>query len=269
MQLLSNIYLVGGLHFFRTKASVADCNVYAVRTQEGIVLIDCGYDDDSLNTIFHNLEYWGMDPKDIQYVFLTHSHFDHTGNAKALQDRGAKIVAHHTVADALATGDERTIHYAFRRSDFPVCQVDIKLDKRETIQLGGWTFEALNVPGHTEGSMVYLTECDGQKVIFVGDFVFHERPPTTDESLAWNGGTEFNTDKFIDSLLRIRRIRVDVLLPGHNGFLMAKGSTLVDDALVIALRAWGNKYAERHPAGVAGGSTFDQPRASEMENLKR
>ena len=95
------------------------------------------------------------------------------------------------------------------------------------------------------GSMVYLTECDERKVMFVGDFVFHERPATADESLAWNGGTEFNTDRFIDSLLRIQQIRVDVLLPGHNGFVLSRGSTLVDNGLVIALRAWGDGYAER------------------------
>ncbi len=245
MQLLSNIYLVGGRSFFLTLRADADGNVYAVRTDEGVVLIDCGYNDVSLRTIFDNLRYWGMDPDAIRYVLLTHSHFDHTGNARALRDRGAKIVAHHTVVDALAAGDERTIHYAFNRADFPVCPVDIALGDHETIDIGGWRFEAINIPGHSDGSMVYLTECDGKKVMFAGDFVFHERPPTVEGSLAWNGGTEFDTDKFIDSLLRMQQVRVDVLLPGHFGLLLANGSAAIDHALVVALRAWGNRYAER------------------------
>lgn len=245
MQLLSRIYLVGGRHFFLTTRADADCNVYAVRTEEGVVLVDCGYNEVSLRAIFQNLEYWGMDPGDIRYVLLTHSHFDHTGNAKALHDRGAKIVAHRATADALATGDERTIHYAFYRADFPVCPVDVELGEHETFRIGEFTFEAINVPGHTEGSTVYLTECDGRRVMFVGDFAFHGRPETPEHSLAWNGGTEVDTDEFLDSLLRIQQIRVDALLPGHYGFLLANGSAIVDNALMIALRAWGNKYSQR------------------------
>ena len=54
------------------------------------------------------------------------------------------------------------------------------------------------MPGHTESNMMYLTACDGKRVKFGGDFVFHERLPTTDETLAWNGGAEFDTDKFIE-----------------------------------------------------------------------
>jgi hydroxyacylglutathione hydrolase len=247
MQLLRNLYLVGGSHFFPgSRRGGADCNVYAVRTDEGVVLVDSGYDEQSLAVIDGNLRYWGMDPQEVRYVLLTHSHYDHTGNARALQERGAKLMAHHTVADALAKGDERTIHYAFGRADFPTCQVDVPLGERDVIQVGRSAFEAINVPGHSDGSVVYLTECEGKKVMFVGDFVFHGRPATTDGLLAWNGGTEFNTDKFIDSLMRMQRLRVDALLPGHSSFLLTNGSSLVDQGLVVALRAWGNRYAERH-----------------------
>ena len=93
--------------------------------------------------------------------------------------------------------------------------------------------------------MVYLTKSADKTVMFTGDFVFHERPVTTDESLAWAGGTEVDTDRFLDSLLRIQRIRVDALLPGHNGFLLEQGTTIVDNALMIALQAWGNGYSKR------------------------
>lgn len=245
MQILKDLYLVGGRHFFNTDVKVADCNTYAVNTDDGIVLIDCGYDAGSLAMIDRNLRYWGLDPADIRYVLLTHSHLDHTGNVKILQERGASIIAHHTVGDALTSGDERTIHYAFDRADYPVCQIDRRLGEREVVEIGSWRFEAINAPGHSDGTMVYVTECDGKKVMFIGDFVFHERALNTDETIAWNGGTEFDTDKFLDSLVCIQRIRADVVLPGHYGFLVQNGSTMIDKALVVALRAWGNQYAKR------------------------
>lgn len=252
MQLLRDVYLVSGRHFFNTSGSnVADCNVYAVRTSEGIILVDCGYDDNSVAMIDRNLAYWGMNPKDIKYIFLTHSHFDHTGACRAFKERGAKLVAHPTVAEALARGDERTIHYAFMRGDFPTCSVDKAVDDGDRIQVGDWTFDVLNVPGHTEGNLIFVTEKDGRRIMFTGDFVFHERPLTTDETIAWNGGTEFDTDKFLESLLRVQRIRADALLPGHYGFLLYDGATIVDRALVVALRAWGNKFAERREVADA------------------
>jgi glyoxylase-like metal-dependent hydrolase (beta-lactamase superfamily II) len=242
---LRDVFLVGGRHFFATNRAYADCNVYAIRTEAGVILVDTGYDEASIATIDRNLRYWGMDPADVNYVLLSHSHFDHAGNARAFQERGAKLFAHPTVREALRAGDERTIHYAFDRADFPTCEVDVAVDDGDTIELGGCRLEVISIPGHSDGSLVYRTRRDGREVLFVGDFTFHERMPTTEGSLAWNGGTEFHTDKFIDSLLRVQRIRADVVLPGHWGFLLENGATIIDKALVVALRAWGNRYSGR------------------------
>jgi hypothetical protein len=47
-------------------------------------------------------------------------------------------------------------------------------------------------------------------------------------------------------------MRVDVLLPGHGAFLLTNGSAIVDHALAVALRAWGNRYAaRRRPSPLA------------------
>jgi glyoxylase-like metal-dependent hydrolase (beta-lactamase superfamily II) len=252
VQVVHDVYLVGGRHFYLTIRDDADCNAYAVKTTEGVVLIDPGYSSVSLETIFRSLRYWRMNPDDVRYVLLSHSHFDHTGNARELQRRGAKLVAHHAAADALAAGDERTIPYAFYRGDFPTCEVDVRVSDGDVVALGDKRFRVIGVPGHTNGSVAYLTEAGGKSVLFVGDFVFHERPETTEGSLAWAGGTEHDTDAFLESLLKIQQLRVDVLLPGHNGFLVEQGTAIVDRALTVALRAWGNKFAERRSPKGAG-----------------
>jgi len=48
--------------------------------------------------------------------------------------------------------------------------VDRKLvGKREEILLGDRKIEAVHVPGHSPGSVVFVVESDGQKVVFAQD----------------------------------------------------------------------------------------------------
>ena len=62
-------------------------------------------------------------------------------------------------------------------------------------------------------------------------------------------GAELKPDRFIDSFLRVWRIRVDAMLRGHHVCLTGRWSTMLDQALAIAARPWGNEDAEtRSPA---------------------
>ena len=61
------------------------------------VLFDAGQNADP---ILHNMELLGLNPRDIDYVFLSHCHYDHTGGLIGiLKETGRKvpIVAHPTI----------------------------------------------------------------------------------------------------------------------------------------------------------------------------
>ena len=58
-------------------------NVYALSfpNKQELILFDTGLDETDRKIIGENLSVWGLDAYKISHVFLTHSHFDHTGNA--------------------------------------------------------------------------------------------------------------------------------------------------------------------------------------------
>jgi 7,8-dihydropterin-6-yl-methyl-4-(beta-D-ribofuranosyl)aminobenzene 5'-phosphate synthase len=53
-----------------------------VRHQEGTVLFDTGAEGELL---LANMDQLGIDPEDVDLVFLSHSHFDHTGGVPAFR----------------------------------------------------------------------------------------------------------------------------------------------------------------------------------------
>src|SRR5262249_15713060 len=61
-------------------------STWAVKTSEGIILIDSGYDYSAKELIADGLKKLGLDPAQIKYVILSHAHDDRYFGAKFLQD---------------------------------------------------------------------------------------------------------------------------------------------------------------------------------------
>ena len=89
-------------------------------------------------------------------VTFTHNHGDHTGMLPAfVNDPGVQFALPETDFARMASRfpEERTSFY----------------DMGEVFDLGGMKLEAIGVPGHTAGSMVFLLE--GHDLLFTGDAV--------------------------------------------------------------------------------------------------
>ena len=66
---------------------------WALRTSEGIILIDTNFAWATQPEIIDGLTTLGLDPRDIKYVIISHAHGDHDQGAAELQRRyGAKVV---------------------------------------------------------------------------------------------------------------------------------------------------------------------------------
>lgn len=208
MEITSEIFQVGGGGY----TSPEDAAIYLVRFGEEAALVDSGCGNGT-EKLLKNIGKSGTELSAIRYLLLTHCHFDHTGGAAALKKKiDLEIVAHELDAGYLEKGDSTVTAanwYGARLKAFPV---DWKLKgAREEISLGGRKIEAIHAPGHSPGSVVYLTESDGKKVLFAQD-VHGPLDP----------GFLSNRKDYIKSLNMLLGIGADILCEGHFGVYRGK-----------------------------------------------
>jgi glyoxylase-like metal-dependent hydrolase (beta-lactamase superfamily II) len=208
MEITSEIFQVGGGNL----TSPEDAAIYLVRFGKEAALVDsgCGYGTERL---LENIRKSQTDPSIIKYLLITHCHFDHTGGATALREKlDLEIVAHELDASYLETGDNCVTAANWYGAELKPFRVDRKLKgSREEIVLGGRKITAIHAPGHSPGSAVYLTESDGQKVLFAQD-VHGPLDP----------GFLSNRGDYINSLNLLLEIGADILCEGHFGVFRGK-----------------------------------------------
>ncbi|MED5374730.1 MAG: MBL fold metallo-hydrolase [Myxococcota bacterium] len=133
-----------------TQVKTSFTSAFVAVTDQGVLLVDAGYQDDGKNVEAH-LEPLGLTLRDVDDVLLTHGHSDHTAGLPAYEN--ATVWAHEDeVALILEEGPEGI-------------QVDQRFVDGETLDIQGFTIQPIRVPGHTDGNVVYLV--DG--VLLMGD----------------------------------------------------------------------------------------------------
>jgi len=147
--------------------------VYAIETQQGVILIDSGVDESGVD-VRDGLAEVGLSTKKLRYILLTHAHYDHVFGANQLrQVSGAVVAAGRDDCDVLRRGDADALFSLFPRVSYsgtPI-KVDQELLDGDEIQLGDVTVQVIGCPGHTPGSVCYLVEKDGQRILFSGDVI--------------------------------------------------------------------------------------------------
>ena len=144
-----------------------DAAIYLINFNGQAALVDAG-SGRALPRLLANIRACGVDPDQIEYLLLTHCHFDHTGGAQALRAQlRCLIVAHALETPFLEQGDNTVTAATWYGATLAPVQVDRQLaGAREEIVLGGRVIEALHTPGHSPGSVVYATESDELKILF-------------------------------------------------------------------------------------------------------
>jgi glyoxylase-like metal-dependent hydrolase (beta-lactamase superfamily II) len=208
LQVTSGIYQVGGGDLTPGK----DAAIYLLNFEGHAALVDAGCGE-SIDRLMRNIESCGVTPSDIQWILITHCHFDHTGAVKALKDKlGCKVIAHALDAPFLETGDNRVTAAIWYGSKIQPFTVDRKLsDARENIQVGEHVVIAVHTPGHSPGSVVYLAESDGLKVLFGQDV----HGPLHPSLLS-------NRTGYLRSLELMLSLNADILCEGHYGVIKGK-----------------------------------------------
>lgn len=229
MKLTESIYQVcGGMYSSHQ-------NVYAIDAGDEIVLIDSGKNKNDLNIIRKNLSYWGLEQKPVKSVLLTHAHVEHSGNSAELERSGAVIYAHPLCKEAVETGNDRTALYAFPDCGgyFDKCLNVSTVKEGEQITCGNVTFSVLEIPGHTDDSVIYTATIDNRQVMFSGDVLYGQRLNSL-SMIGWTGSPDFNTDKLMESLKRLSYMYADIILPGHGDICLREGFRMLPGAYLRA-----------------------------------
>lgn len=216
-----------GLHLL---GALEPSAAYAVETGEGIVLIDSGLEGDA-GLLKAQMARLNLDWKRIQAVLITHAHWDHAGGAEHIRAAtGAKVYAGIGDAGVLRAGGPREALYsAFplpAAARFHPTTIDVELKGGERIKLGDVTFLALATPGHTPGSICYLMERDGRRVLFGGDVISMLEGDEKSPARIWRPLGTYSTylpprfrgdaRSYLASLRMLRTLPApDLVLPGH------------------------------------------------------
>ncbi|MCC7524818.1 MAG: MBL fold metallo-hydrolase [Chitinophagaceae bacterium] len=236
MQVLKNIFQVGGdingITFDLQDALWNDGNSYILKTNDGLIMFDCGCGD-TMEQIFENMRYWDLSPDDIRYCVLTHPHYDHAGGAHLLKQRGVKLVAIGETADAVASGDDRCCGYLYHKNFTPV-KVDQVVKDGERLQLLGVKIEVMHLPGHSMGCTAFFLEWTGKKLVFSGDVI----GTLLVGDFGWDGSIDFDKKIYLQSLKRFAKVDMDIMLPGHGMIYFHKPRWRVEQVLNAALMQW-------------------------------
>ena len=141
----------------------------------------------------------------LEYVLLTHGHYDHICYAKQLAGKyGAKIITgrHNNVflRDGSLNGTKK------HGIPFTPFSADILLDDGETFTLGETEIKYLYTPGHTSGCGIFLF--DG--IMLAGDLIFCESYGRTDLPTG-------DDCQMMQSLKRVKELPGDYqIIPGHD-----------------------------------------------------
>lgn len=209
-----------------------DCHVYLLDGGTEMALIDAGSGFDAAR-IVEQIDLQGVDIKRVNYLLLTHGHFDHAGGAHPLaQLLGLTVVCGAETARMLSSGDEIGTGLATARANglYPAdahllaCPVDIVLEDNETLRMGEHTITAIASPGHSHDHMAYWLT-DASPVLFAGDTVF------AGGRIALQALPDCRLDEYFDTVRRLAALPVAVLLPGHGLPILRNGGAHLRRAL--------------------------------------
>ncbi len=114
------------------------------------------------------------DIKRIDYILLTHAHYDHISSVAQIKKKyNAKIVCHKDEADILANANLNLSSEFGKKAEF---EADILLEDNQTFMLGELPINVIHTPGHTKGGCCYIA----RDHLFTGDTVMKDTIGRTD-----------------------------------------------------------------------------------------
>ena len=191
----------------------ANCHlVYDEKSKKACLIDAPEYNDEIMEAITSN-------ELSLEYIILTHGHFDHILGANAFREKtGAKIVVHELDTEYLEDPEKSMTS----RYGGETVSADITVKDNDILTFGNISLRVVHTPGHTKGSSCFVYE--EEKIMFSGDTLFKGTIGRYD----FYGG-DYNT--LMDSLRKLKSFNKKyTIYPGHGD------KTMLDDEVI------GNPY---------------------------
>jgi len=143
---------------------------------------------------------------DIEYIMLTHGHFDHIMGLNDLKKAlNAKAVINQK--DLIVSDNVNEVTRLFNQPNITPPSYEKFIDDNDTITAGNLKFKVIATPGHTEGGVCYLID----DKLFSGDTLFRGSVGRTD---LFGGNFKKLSDSIKNKLFKLDdKIKV---YPGHG-----------------------------------------------------
>ncbi len=213
-------------------------NVFLLRDGQHFTLIDTGLQtDESRQTLAAKLDQLAVPVDRINRILITHIHPDHFGLAAELRERAHAALVIHRLEVALMepryARAEDLVHDVgawLHRNGVPaeeaefiksasmaarefvrVVEPDLLLEGAESLPLDGSELQVVWTPGHSPGHCCFYWA--RRRLLFSGDHLLPKISPNI--GLHPQSGAD-PLDDYLDSLDRIDRLEVDLVLPAHG-----------------------------------------------------
>jgi glyoxylase-like metal-dependent hydrolase (beta-lactamase superfamily II) len=232
MKITEHIYMVGSGNLGMSQSF--DGNTYLLDLGEELVMIDSGVGLES-ERIVRNIKNDNLDISRLKKILLSHSHVDHAGGAHYFHKNfGCSIYASEEEAYFVEKGTEKDLALDIAKASglytpsyqFTNCPVSKKLVHNEIIKAGDYEIKAIITPGHSIGSVCYHISLPEGDALFSADTLFANGLICV---LNCDGSSHENYRKY---LKRLDEVKIDMLFPGHNHFVLSEGR----QSLKIALK---------------------------------
>lgn len=228
MIISNNLFYLSGSCFSATNDKGMLGEVYGIYTDQGLILIDCGEAFTGPAMIRKTLKKFNINLP-ITHVVLTHGHHDHCGGAKELQELGAKIIVGAGDANYCKQGGPKGTPDDVEQS-YPAFIPDVEISEDQEMIINGVMFEFIMIPGHTNGGMAIRANVDDKFILFTGDTLEADGTFLNKFLFGWEGDPAFNKKAIVDSIMKLTKYKVDIVLSGHGKICLRNGSELIHQA---------------------------------------
>lgn len=212
-------------------------NAYLIKGKDRNLLIDTGFaKKESYESLLRGLDKLNIDMKKTD-VFLTHLHNDHISLVKYIIEDNCKVYMHPLDQKALRLLNDKAVWKSDEQFNekmgFPKGRIgealssfrDLKeIEKQpkefiyedifedDIIKVGEYEFKCILTPGHTPGHCCLYEE--NNKILIGGDLILDKITPNISlNNKQWLGNP---LEAYIDSLNKVKKLQIDIILPSHR-----------------------------------------------------